>query len=129
MRGLARRTQSSTAEIEDLISRLRGVAQQATERLQGSHALTGETVILAGQASQALTRITRAVSSIEQMNKQISGAAEQQRVLAEQASQNIVRVREVAEESAQESEKLQILTLELQRVDQELNAAVGHFRT
>ncbi|WP_416152119.1 methyl-accepting chemotaxis protein [Pseudomonas sp. Bout1] len=129
VRGLARRTQSSTAEIEDLISRLRGVAQQATERLQGSHALTGETVILAGQASQALTRITRAVSSIEQMNKQISGAAEQQRVLAEQASQNIVRVREVAEESAQESEKLQILTLELQRVDQELNAAVGHFRT
>ena len=129
VRGLARRTQSSTAEIENLISRLREVAQQATERLQGSHALTGETVILAGQASQALTRITRAVSSIEQMNKQISGAAEQQRVLAEQASQNIVRVREVAEESAQESVKLQHLTLELQQVDAELNAAVGHFRT
>jgi methyl-accepting chemotaxis protein len=129
VRGLARRTQSSTAEIEDLISRLRGVAQHATERLQGSHALTGETVILAGQASQALTRITRAVSSIEQMNKQISGAAEQQRVLAEQASQNIVRVREVAEESAQESVKLQSLTLELQQVDAELNAALGHFCT
>jgi methyl-accepting chemotaxis protein len=86
-------------------------------------------VILAGQASQALTRITRAVSSIEQMNKQISGAAEQQRVLAEQASQNIVRVREVAEESAQESVKLQSLTLELQQVDAELNAALGHFCT
>lgn len=129
VRGLARRTQRSTAEIEDLIGRLRGVAQQATERLQGSHVLTGETVILAGQASQALTRITRAVSSIEQMNKQISGAAEQQRVLSEQASQNIVRVREVAEESAQESARLQRLTLELQQVDAELNAAVGHFRT
>ncbi|MCG4454908.1 methyl-accepting chemotaxis protein [Pseudomonas sp. MMS21-TM103] len=129
VRGLARRTQSSTAEIEGLIDRLRGVAQQATERLQGSHALTGETVILAGQASQALTRITRAVSSIDQMNKQISAAAEQQRVVAEQASQNIVRVREVAEESAQESVYLQRLTLELQQVDAELNAAVGHFRT
>ncbi|OXR38643.1 chemotaxis protein [Pseudomonas jessenii] len=129
VRGLARRTQRSTAEIEGLISRLRGVAHQATERLQGSHVLTGETVILAGQASQALTRITRAVSSIEQMNKQISAAAEQQQVLAQQASQNIVRVREVAEESAQESVKLQQLTLELQQVDQELNAAVGHFRT
>ena len=129
VRGLARRTQSSTAEIHDLISRLRGVAQHASERLQGSHALTGETVILAGQASQALTRITRAVSSIEQMNKQISGAAEQQRILAEQASQNIVQVREVAEESAQESVKLQRLTLELQQVDAELYSAVGHFRT
>lgn len=129
VRGLARRTQSSTAEIEDLISRLREVAQQATERLQGSHALTGETVVLAGQASQALTRITRAVSSIEKINTQISWAAEQQQVLAEQASQNIVRVREVAEESAEESVKLQRLTCELQQVDAELNSAVGHFRT
>lgn len=129
VRGLARRTQSSTAEIKDLISRLHGVARHATERLQGSHALTGETVILAGQASEALSRISHAVSSIEQMNKQIAAAAEQQRALAEQTNHNIVQVREVAEESALENVKLQRLTLELQQVDAELNSAVGYFRT
>ncbi|MEK1907673.1 MAG: methyl-accepting chemotaxis protein, partial [Pseudomonas sp.] len=129
VRGLARRTQSSTAEIEGLIGRLRGVAQQAAERLQGSHALTDETVILAGQASQALTRITRAVSSIEQMNQQIAAAAEQQSVVAEQVSQSMARVREVAEDSARESLQLQGSTAELQQVGGELNAAVGHFRT
>lgn len=129
VRGLARRTQGSTAEIEGLTARLRGVAQQAAERLQGSHALTDETVILAGQASQALARITHVVSSIEQMNQQIAAAAEQQSVVAEQVSQSMTRVREVAEDSARKSLQLQDSTAELQRVGGELNAAVGHFRT
>jgi methyl-accepting chemotaxis protein len=128
VRGLAQRTQNSTAEIEGLISRLRGGAQQAAERLQASHALTDETVILAAQASGALARITKAVSSIEVMNKQICAAAEQQRVVAEQVSQSVVRVRQVAEGGTQESVRLQRATVELQQISAELSAAVGYFR-
>ncbi|WP_335945127.1 methyl-accepting chemotaxis protein [Pseudomonas sp. G166] len=129
VRGLARRTQRSTTEIEGLIVRLSSVAQQAAERLQGSHVLSDETVVLAAQASQALARITRAVSSIEQMNQQIAAAAEQQSVVAEQVSQSMTRVREVAEGSARESQQLQVSTADLQQVSGELKAAVGHFRT
>ena len=129
VRGLARRTQRSTTEIEGLIVRLSSVAQQAAERLQGSHVLSDETVVLAAQASQALARITRAVSRIEQMNQQIAAAAEQQSVVAEQVSQNMTRVREVAEGSARESLQLQVSTTDLQQVGSELKAAVGHFRT
>ncbi|MBC3377357.1 methyl-accepting chemotaxis protein [Pseudomonas sp. SWRI92] len=129
VRGLARRTQGSTTEIEGLIVRLSAVAQHAAERLQGSHVLSDETVVLAAQASQALARITRAVSSIEQMNQQIAAAAEQQSVVAEQVSQSMTRVREVAEGSARESLQLQGSTADLQRVGGELKAAVGHFRT
>ncbi|XXE62135.1 HAMP domain-containing protein [Pseudomonas sp. R1-7] len=129
VRGLARRTQRSTTEIEGLIVRLSAVAQHAAERLLGSHVLSDETVVLAAQASQALARITRAVSSIEQMNQQIAAAAEQQSVVAEQVSQSMARVREVAEGSARESLQLQGSTADLQRVGGELKAAVGHFRT
>ncbi|XXE14962.1 HAMP domain-containing protein [Pseudomonas sp. Z1-12] len=129
VRGLARRTQGSTTEIEGLIVRLSAVAQHAAERLQGSHVLSDETVVLAAQASQVLARITRAVSSIEQMNQQIAAAAEQQSVVAEQVSQSMARVREVAEGSARESLQLQGSTADLQQVGGELKAAVGHFRT
>ncbi|XVN15984.1 methyl-accepting chemotaxis protein [Pseudomonas corrugata] len=129
VRGLARRTQRSTTEIEGLIVRLSSVAQQAAERLQGSHVLSDETVVLAAQASQALARITRAVSRIEQMNQQIAAAAEQQSVVAEQVSQSMTRVREVTEGSARESLQLQVSTADLQQVGSELKAAVGHFRT
>jgi len=129
VRNLARHTQSSTTQIEALIARLRGVALQTAERLRGSHALTDEAVVLASQASQALTRITLAVSSIEQINQQIAAAVKQQSVVAEEVSQNMAQVREVAEGSARESLQLQSSTAELQRVGGELNAAVGHFRT
>ncbi|MNP40090.1 Methyl-accepting chemotaxis protein McpS [compost metagenome] len=91
--------------------------------------LSDETVVLAAQASQALARITRAVSRIEQMNQQIAAAAEQQSVVAEQVSQSMTRVREVAEGSARESLQLQVSTADLQQVGGELKAAVGHFRT
>ncbi|MDR6575869.1 methyl-accepting chemotaxis protein [Pseudomonas extremaustralis] len=128
VRGLAKRTQKSTLEVETLISRLRTVAQQAHERMQGSHALTEEAVTLASKASQALARITKAVSSVEQMNQQIAGASEQQSVVAQQVSVSMQRVRGVAENNARESVELQRSTIELQRVGGELNDAVGHFR-
>lgn len=129
VRGLARRTQDSTAEIEGLISRFRQVSEQAAQRMQGSHVLTHETVVLAAQASQALARITHAVSSIEQMNQQIAAAAGEQSAAAEQVSQSMERVRQVAEGSARESQQLQVATAELQAIGGELNAAVGHFRS
>ena len=129
VRGLARRTQSSTSEIEALIERLCGAAQQAAERLHKSRDLTDESVTLAGQASSALVRITQAVSSIEQMNEQIAAAAEQQSVLAEQVNQSMARVRAVGEQSARQSQELQASTLGLQEIGGELGIAVGHFRT
>ena len=129
VRGLARRTQSSTSEIEALIERLCGAAQQAAERLHKSRDLTDESVILAGQASSALVRITQAVSSIEQINEQIAAAAEQQSVLAEQVNQSMARVRAVGEQSARQSQELQASTLGLQEIGGELGIAVGHFRT
>lgn len=129
VRGLARRTQRSTSEIEVLIERLCDAAQQAAGRLHRSRDLTDESVILAGQASSALVRITQAVSSIEQMNEQIAAAAEQQSVLAEQVNQSMARVRAVGEQSARQSQELQVSTLGLQEIGGELGIAVGHFRT
>lgn len=128
VRGLAQRTQTSTLEIESLIKRLGLVVKDASVRLQGSRVLTDETVILAGQASLALAKITHAVASIEKMNQHIAAAAQQQSVVAEQVSQSMGRVREVAEGSSRESLQLHDSTVELRKVGGELNSAVGNFR-
>ncbi|CAI8903961.1 methyl-accepting chemotaxis protein [Pseudomonas sp. IT-P218] len=128
VRGLAQRTQKSTLEIEGLIARLRTVAQQVDERMKGSRNLTDETVALAGHASQALSRITRAVSSVEQMNQQIAEVAQQQSVVAAQVRASVQAVREVAQSNTRESQHLEQTVAELQRVGAELNAAVGHFQ-
>ncbi|MNO33876.1 Methyl-accepting chemotaxis protein McpS [compost metagenome] len=128
VRALALRTQTSTEEIETLIERLRVVAQLAAERLNGTHRLTGETVSLAGQASDSLTRIAQAVSSIERMNQRIATAAKQQSSMAEQVGQSVERVRSIAEDNALESISLLSATEGLREVGEQLNSAVGHFR-
>jgi methyl-accepting chemotaxis protein len=129
VRGLALRTRASTGEIETLIERLCRVAQQAAGRLQESRGLTDESVSRASPASEALVRITQAVSTIEQMNQQIATAAEQQSVVADQVNLSMVRVRAVAEDSSRQSLNLQASNAELQQISQVLNTAVGHFKT
>ena len=129
VRGLAQRTQASTGEIESLIDRLCGVAQQAATRLQENRVLTDESAQLAGQASAALQRITQAVMTIELMNQQIASAAEQQSIVADEVNHSMARVRAVAEESSRQSLSLQASTADLQEVSGVLNVAVGHFQT
>lgn len=128
VRGLAQRTQRSTREIESLITRLGVVVRDASGRLQDSRVLTDETVVLAEQAGQALTRITQAVSSIDQMNQHIAAAARQQSQVAGQVDESMGRLRVIAQGSTQQSLQLHESTLELRQVGDELHAAVGNFR-
>ncbi|AHL74360.1 chemotaxis protein [Stutzerimonas stutzeri] len=129
VRHLARRTQASTDEIAAIIQQLRTVAEQAAGRLQDSQALTGESVVLATQASQALQTIAAGVSTVEQMSRQIAAAAEEQSVVAEQVGQSMERVRAVAERSTEASGLLESSVRELGHVGGTLNKAVGDFRT
>lgn len=129
VRNLARRTQASTDDIAAIIQQLRTVTEQAASRLQGCQALTGESVVLAGQASQTLQEIAAAVSTVEQMSQQIAAAAEEQSAVAEQVGESMERVRAVAEQSTEASGLLEASVCELEQVGGALNAAVGDFRT
>lgn len=129
VRNLARRTQTSTDDIAAIIQQLRIVAEHAASRLQGSQVLTGESVVLAAQASQALQEIATAVSTVEQMSQQIAAAAEQQSAVAEQVGESMQRVRAVSEQSTAASGLLDASVRGLEQVGGVLNAAVGGFRT
>jgi methyl-accepting chemotaxis protein len=129
VRNLARRTQTSTDDIAAIIQQFRIVAEHAASRLQGSQVLTGESVVLAAQASQALQEIAAAVSTVEQMSQQIAAAAEQQSAVAEQVGESMQRVRAVSEQSTAASGLLDASVRGLEQVGGALNAAVGGFRT
>ena len=129
VRDLARRTQGSTEEIGTIIQTLQQLSSQAAGRLQGSQALTRESVVLATQASQTLREIAEAVTVVERMSQQIAAAAEQQSTVAEQVGQSMQRMRDVAEQSSQASSVLEGSVRELEQMGGTLGAAVGDFRT
>lgn len=106
------------------------MAEQTASRLRGANTPTGESVVLAEQASQALQEIAAAVSTVEQMSQQIAAVAEQQSAVAEQVGESMERVRAVAEQSTAANGLLETSVRGLEQVGDALNAkAVGGFRT
>ncbi|VXC41715.1 Methyl-accepting chemotaxis protein McpQ [Pseudomonas sp. 8Z] len=129
VRALAKRAQDSTEEIETLIAGLQRMAKGAVQQMDSSRELTRRTVELAGQAGDALARITRAVSTIEQMNQQIAAAAEEQSSVAEAINESVTRVRDIGEQSAAASQQTAASSAELARLGGELQGLVRQFRT
>ncbi len=129
VRALAKRAQESTEEIEGLIAGLQRMAKGAVQQMDSSRELTRRTVELAGEAGDALGRITQAVSTIEQMNQQIAAAAEEQSAVAEAINESVTRVRDIGEQSATAAEQTAASSAELARLGIELQELVRQFRT
>ncbi len=101
VRTLAQRTQDSTEEIEEIIARLQGDAQQAVHVMNDSCSKAQTGVERAKAGGEALEAINTLVSQINDMNHHIAGAAEEQSVVAEKINGNIGEISQVAEESVQ----------------------------
>ncbi len=128
VRGLAQRTQQSTTEIAILVASLQAGSQQVSKAMQSSRGLTDSSVQLTREAGTSLAHIARTVSGIQGMNQQIAAAAEQQSAVAEEISRSIIKVRDVAEQTAEASDETAASSVELARLGGHLQSLVGHFK-
>ena len=128
VRALARRTQESTQQIEQLIETLQSGAENAVGVMTRSRSMTGDTVEAARQAGTALTLIDEAVSRIQQMNQQIATASEQQSSVAEEINRSISNIRDIAEQSAAATEQTSVASVDLARLGSDLQQQVNRFR-
>lgn len=128
VRGLAQRTQQSTREIEGLIFTLQEGANDAAALMQQSETMSGSSVDLARAAGQVLIEIRDSVSSIHRMNLSIATAADQQTEVSKQISSSLVRVRGIADESADNSARTTAASVELSRLSGELTTLVQRFK-
>jgi methyl-accepting chemotaxis protein len=128
VRSLAQRTQTSTEEIEGLISGLQSGTQRVATILENSRTLTDSSVELTRRAGSSLASITHSVSAIESMNQQIAAAAEQQSAVAEEINRSVINVRDISEQTSAASEETAASSIELARLGVHLQAMVGKFR-
>jgi len=127
VRTLASRTQKSTREIEEMIENLQVGAREAVQVMNTSREQAQSGVTQAQEAAQALEAITRAVTTINEMNTQIASAAEQQSATTEQMNRSIISIREIAEQTASGSEQTTTASDELARLASELQSRASHF--
>lgn len=128
VRTLARRTQDSTEEIENLIETLQSGAEEAVQVMNKSRDRASNTVSQAKLAGQSLEAITSAVGRILDVNTQIASAAEQQAVTAEEINRNITNIQMISDETAAGATQTAGASTELSELGEELRGLVGNFK-
>ncbi|MBD9413344.1 methyl-accepting chemotaxis protein [Pseudomonas sp. PDM16] len=94
VRGLATRTQQSTAQIQTLIERLQYGTAAAVEAMQRSQQQAESSVENALRTAEALAGINRQVEAISGMSLQIATAVEEQSAVGEDIQRNLEGIRE-----------------------------------
>ena len=128
VRTLAKRTQQSTEEIEQMISKLQGGVAATVKAMSGSHKMADDTVSQSSQVQQALENILGAVGMIVDQNQQIAAAAEQQTAVAHDIDQNIVAINEAGERTAEGSSQTEQASRELSEHVSRLKQLISAFR-
>ncbi|MCE2596304.1 methyl-accepting chemotaxis protein [Motilimonas cestriensis] len=101
VRNLAKRTQDSTAEIQQMIERLQSGSQKAVSSMENSKTSSIDTVSGAQEAAQALQQIADSLGTITEMNHQIASAADEQTKVGDDISH---RINSIADSSHQAAE-------------------------
>lgn len=129
VRTLAARTASSTEEINQMIGRLQGGANEAVGAIDQIKQHSQHTVQEAEKVDRALREIQTAVSTINDMNNQIASAAEEQTTVAETINQNIHQIVNIAQDTAQGTSRAAGISRQLDELAADLDTVVGRYRT
>ncbi|NWC81008.1 methyl-accepting chemotaxis protein [Pseudomonas putida] len=128
VRSLAKRVQTSTDEITGMVADLQAGTRDAVEFMQESSYKADDCVRQAKEAGAALAEITGAVAQMRESNTQIAVAAEQQSQVAEEMNRAVVSIRDVTEETVQQTVDSATTSSELATLAGELNKAIGQLK-
>lgn len=127
VRALAHRTQVSTQEIEQMISKVQGGTQAAVDSMRGSVQHAGQTLGVAEEAGKALEQIYQTAGQISERNLLIASASEEQAAVAREVDRNIINISDLSTQSAAGANQTSAATYELARLATDLNTLVSRF--
>ncbi len=99
VRTLAQRTQESTGEIRETLSKLQDCAKRAVAMMERTSSSVTENVSEMARASDVLHEINNELSEMNQMNAGIASAAEEQSSLVNHLHESLAAIAEVADTS------------------------------
>ena len=128
VRTLARRTQSSTDEIQQMIGSLKQGADNAVSSMHTGQAATGTGVESSQRTGASLTAITGQVERISDMNHQVATATEEQSAVTEEINRNVQGISDLARATAGEVRACREDCQTLQRLADDLARQMGSFK-
>jgi methyl-accepting chemotaxis protein len=128
VRTLARRTQASTDEIQQMIGSLKQGAENAVSSMHTGQAATGTGVESSQRTGASLAAITGQVEHISDMNHQVATATEEQSAVTEEINRNVQGISDLARATAGEVRACREDCQTLQRLADDLARQMGGFR-
>lgn len=128
VRNLAKRVQVSTDLITQMINTLQSGTRDAVDFMQDSSIKADECVKQADEAGQALTAITESVAHMRESNTQIAVAAEQQSQVAEEMNRAVIRIRDVTEQTVNQTGQSAVTSADLANLAGDLNKAIRQLK-
>lgn len=127
VRSLAHRTGESTREIESLIAGIQSGTNQTVDALLTSADQARHTQQQAQAANQALSTIAQAVCGIDERNRLIASAAEEQAQVAREVDRNLVRIRDLSIQTSAGAEQTHSASQELSKLAGSLSSLARRF--
>ncbi|CUB02580.1 methyl-accepting chemotaxis protein [Marinomonas fungiae] len=128
VRTLAQRTQESTEQIQQMITKLQAGANEAVVVMSGSKRQAEETVEKSTEASAALSKISVSISGMSAKATEIAAAMEQQAVTAETIDSRIRMIRDEAMTTSANATQTNQASVTVQKQASELRKMVSSYR-
>ncbi|PSW07538.1 methyl-accepting chemotaxis protein [Photobacterium lipolyticum] len=128
VRSLAARTQSSTAEINEILTTLRQDAASAVAAMNVTKTSCERTAENAERVSNSLDAVTGSIVEINDLSTQIATASEEQSSVTEEVSRNMNNIREMVHELTQNGQATVDSTQSLAAANAQLNVLVRKFK-
>ena len=128
VRTLAKRTQDSTSEIEQIITQLQSGAEEAVSVMEMSRSKSSTTLQQAEQTGVFLSSISSTINTILDMSTQIATSAQEQTEVTQEVSRSISSIQIIAEETSTGAEQTTRTSEEVARLGADLQTLVCQFK-
>jgi len=129
VRSLAQRTQTSTVEIEEIITQLQTEANTANSVIGGSQERATESITSANKIEAALSEMINSIAQINDMIEQIAAAAEEQVNVTDEIQRNVNVIDSKSHEVSQGAQdNLTVATNQVELAEQ-LKSLASEFKT
>lgn len=128
VRALAGRTQESTAEINDMLTKLLSGTTTVVEAMETTKVSCQTTAKTTAEVSGSLDNMSASVIQIDDLGSQIATAAEEQSSVAEEVNRNMLAIQEIVTELVQSGRNNVEATESLAQSNQKLFQLVSQFK-